>query len=59
MAQKRARRITTAPSQSTGEEQMRPYADLSHEVQEYDRATVRAVYAAIRAADAADEETAF
>ncbi len=49
MVQKRAKGITTAPSQSTGEEQLRPYAELSNEVQEYDRATVRAVYAAIRA----------
>lgn len=50
MEQKRAKGITSAPSQSTGEEQLRPYAELSNEVQEYDRATVRAVYAAIAAA---------
>lgn len=48
--QKRAEGITSAPSQLTGEEQMRPYEELSQPVQEHDRATVRAVYAAIRKA---------
>lgn len=50
MAQKRLKGVTSAPSQQTGEEQMRPYAELSDAVQEYDRATVKAVYAAIESA---------
>jgi hypothetical protein len=33
----------------TGEELMRPYGELSKAAKELDRATVRAVYAAIRA----------
>lgn len=50
MVQKRAKGFVSAPSQQTGEEQMRPYAELSDEVKEYDRATVRTVYQAIEAA---------
>ena len=39
--------IKSSLSQSTGEEQMRPYFELSEEIKEYDRATVKAVYSAI------------
>lgn len=39
--------ITSSISQVTGEEQMRSYEELSEEVKEYDRATVKAVYGAI------------
>lgn len=40
--------VTSSISQATGEEQMRPYEELSEQIKEYDRATVNAVYAAIR-----------
>ena len=50
MEAKRARGHTSRKSE-TGEELMVPYDRLSEEQKEVDRATVRAVYAAIRAAD--------
>jgi hypothetical protein len=46
---KRAQGVTSRKSE-TGEELMVPYAQLSEEAKELDRGTVRAVYAAIRAA---------
>ena len=46
MDEKRRQGITSRPS-ADGEEQMVPYEELSNKLQEYDRATVRAVYAAI------------
>ena len=49
MEAKRAQGVTSRPSE-WGEEQMVPYADLSERAKELDRATVRSVYAAIRAA---------
>ena len=49
----RARGITSRKSE-TGEELMVPYEQLSESAKELDRASVRAVYEAIRAA-AADE----
>ena len=49
MESKRAKGVTTRQSE-TGEELMVPYVQLSEEAKELDRATVRAVYAAIRAA---------
>ena len=49
MESKRAQGMTTRRSES-GEELMVPYERLSEEQKEVDRATVRAVYAAIRAA---------
>ena len=49
MDSKRAQGVTTRKSE-TGEELMAPYEQLSEEAKELDRATVRAVYAAIRAA---------
>jgi len=51
MDAKRAKGITTRKSE-TGEELMAPYEQLSEAAKELDRATVRAVYAAIRAAQA-------
>ena len=49
MESKKAQGVTTRKSE-TGEEQMIPYEQLSEEAKEIDRATVRAVYAAIKAA---------
>jgi len=49
MASKRATGVLTRKSE-TGEELMVPYGDLSDAAKELDRGTVRAVYAAIRAA---------
>jgi hypothetical protein len=49
MATKRAQGVTSRKSE-TGEELMVPYEQLSEEMKELDRSTVRAVYAAIRAA---------
>ena len=49
MESKRAQGVTTRRSE-TGEELMVPYERLSEEAKELDRATVRAVYEAIRAA---------
>ena len=49
---KRAQGVTTRQSE-TGEELMVPYEQLSEPAKELDRATVRAVYEAIRAAAAA------
>jgi len=46
---KRAQGITSRPS-ADGREQMVPYEDLDDDLQELDRSTVRAVYAAIQAA---------
>lgn len=40
--------ITTAPSRLTGEEQMRPYAELSELVKEYDRRMARGVMLTLR-----------
>lgn len=51
MESKRAQGLTTRRSE-TGEELMVPYEELSEEQKEVDRATVRAVYEAIRAAAA-------
>jgi hypothetical protein len=49
MESKRAQGVTSRKSE-TGEELMVPYAQLSEPAKELDRGTVRAVYAAIRAA---------
>ena len=49
MESKRAQGVTTRRSES-GEELMVPYEQLSEPAKELDRATVRAVYEAIRAA---------
>ena len=49
MESKAAQGIKTRQSEK-GEELMVPYEQLSEEAKELDRATVRAVYAAIRAA---------
>ncbi len=49
MESKRAQGMTTRQSE-TGEELMVPYEQLSEPAKELDRATVRAVYEAIRAA---------
>ncbi len=49
IASKRANGVTTRLSEH-GEELMVPYAQLSQAAKELDRATVRAVYAAIAAA---------
>jgi hypothetical protein len=48
METKRAQGITSRPA-ADGTEQMVPYADLPDALQELDRSTVRAVYAAIEA----------
>ena len=53
MESKRAQGVTTRQSES-GEELMVPYEQLSEPAKELDRATVRAVYEAIRAAAAAE-----
>ena len=49
MESKRAQGVTSRQSE-TGEELMVPYEQLSDSAKELDRATVRAVYEAIRAA---------
>lgn len=49
MEQKRANGVTTRQAES-GEELMAPYAHLTEASKELDRATVRAVYAAIEKA---------
>ncbi|MCA1619315.1 MAG: hypothetical protein LC795_08385 [Acidobacteria bacterium] len=49
METKRAQGVTSRKSE-TGEELMVPYEQLSEEMKELDRGTVRAVYEAIRAA---------
>ena len=49
MESKRAQGITSRKSE-TGEEMMVPYEQLSEPCKDLDRNTVRAVYAAIRAA---------
>ena len=49
MESKRAQGVTSRKSE-TGEELMVPYEQLSEPCKELDRATVRAVYEAIRAA---------
>jgi hypothetical protein len=49
MNSKRAQGVTSRKSE-TGEEMMVPYEQLSEPCKELDRATVRAVYEAIRAA---------
>ena len=54
MEAKRAKGVKTRKSES-GEEMMVPYEQLSEEMKELDRGTVRAVYEAIRAA-AAEEK---
>ncbi|HEX7955883.1 MAG TPA: RyR domain-containing protein [Pyrinomonadaceae bacterium] len=51
MQSKRAVGVTSRLSE-TGEEMMVPYEQLSEPLKELDRATVRAVYEAIRAAAA-------
>ena len=53
MESKRAQGVTTRKSEA-GEELMVPYEQLSEPAKELDRATVRAVYEAIRAAAAAE-----
>ena len=50
MESKRAQGVTSRQSE-TGEELMVPYEQLSEPAKELDRATVRAVYAAIKAVD--------
>jgi hypothetical protein len=50
MASKRAAGVSTRKLES-GEELMVSYSDLSDAAKELDRATVRAVYSAIEAAD--------
>lgn len=52
-AQKRAASVTSRLLE-TGEELMVPYAQLSDAAKELDRGTVRAVYAAIAAAETDD-----
>jgi len=52
MESKRAQGVESRKSE-TGEELMAPYEQLSEEAKDLDRNTVRAVYAAIRAAAAA------
>jgi hypothetical protein len=47
MSSKRAQGVTSRKSES-GEEMMVPYEQLSEELKEIDRVTVRAVYAALR-----------
>jgi len=42
--------VISRKNETTGEEQMRPYIELSDTVKELDRATVRAVYQAINEA---------
>ena len=49
----RARGVTSRKSES-GEELMVPYEQLSEEAKDLDRASVRAVYEAIRAAHAGE-----
>ena len=49
MESKRAQGVTSRKSE-TGEELMVPYEQLSEPAKDLDRGTVRAVYAAIRAA---------
>jgi hypothetical protein len=51
MESKRAQGVESRRSEK-GEELMVPYDQLSEEAKELDRASVRAVYAAIRAAQA-------
>jgi hypothetical protein len=53
MESKRAQGVTTRLSE-TGEELMVPYEQLSDSAKELDRATVRAVYEAIRSAAEAE-----
>jgi RyR domain len=53
MESKRAQGLTSRQSE-TGEELMVPYEQLSEPAKELDRAMVRAVYEAIRAAAAAE-----
>jgi hypothetical protein len=48
METKRAAGVSSRKSE-TGEELMRPYGELSEAAKELDRASVKAVYAAIRA----------
>jgi len=55
MAGKTAQGITSRKAED-GEELMVPYADLSEKAKELDRGMVRAVYAAIQATWAAEEE---
>lgn len=50
MDSKRVQGVTTRQSEA-GEELMVPYEQLSEAAKELDRGTVRAVYAAIQAAD--------
>jgi hypothetical protein len=52
MEAKRAAGVSSRKSE-TGEELMRPYGELSEAAKELDRASVRAVYAAIKAVDEA------
>jgi hypothetical protein len=52
MEAKRAAGVSSRKSE-TGEELMRPYDELSEAAKELDRASVRAVYAAIKAVDEA------
>ena len=53
METKRAHGVTSRKSED-GEELIAPYEQLSEKAKELDRATVRAVYAAIRAIKAED-----
>lgn len=47
IAAKKKQGVYTRKNETTGEEQMRPYAELSEPVKDLDRQTVLAVYAAI------------
>ena len=49
VVQKQASGVYSRKNDVTGEEQMRPYAELSETVKDLDRAMVKTVYAAIEA----------
>lgn len=44
---KKAQGVYSRKNETTGEEQMRPYAELSEQVKDMDRSMVKTVYAAI------------
>lgn len=50
MDAKRAKGVTTRKLDTTGEELLRPYAELSEEAKDLDRGSVRATLAGITAA---------
>jgi hypothetical protein len=47
VAAKKKQGVYSRKNETTGEEQMRPYAELSESVKDLDRAMVKAVYRAI------------